>query len=197
VVVVGSFAADLAHSKRVFAFLTHERWRNRLSIEQRTLIDAHVPWTRIFRPQQTLYGGTLYDLRELALEQRKRFVLKPAEGFEGRGVLLGLETPQRRWKAEVDKRLGGGHVLQEYVPAPVRTFLVPDGRTLAPHALNLHLGEYMLGGKLAGFLARASEELVLSVTSTDRVLPCLRLDDGERAEAGTESGEEPRGPEER
>ena len=175
VVIVGSFPADVAHSKRLFAVLTHERWRRHFTMEERALIDAHVPWTRIFRPGLTLHGGRLRDLRELALAERERFVLKPAEGAEGRDVLLGHEASASEWEREVSRRYGGYDVIQERVEAPVRTFVVPEGDGVRVVAQHLHLGEYVFGGTLAGFLARVSTQLVLSASSDDRVVPCLVL----------------------
>ena len=180
VVVVGSFPADVAHSKRLFAVLTHERWRRHFTLEERSLIDAHVPWTRIFRPGLTLHGGRLRELRELALAERERFVLKPAEGAEGRDVVLGIEASVAEWEHEVERRYGGYDVIQECIEAPVRTFLVPQGDGVRALDLHLHLGEYVFGGVLAGFLCRSSTALVLSAASDDRVVPCLVLEgDGE------------------
>jgi hypothetical protein len=175
VVVVGSGPADVAHSKRLFAVLTHERWRRHFTMEERALIDAHVPWTRIFRPGLTLHGGRLRDLRQLALAERERFVLKPAEGAEGRDVVLGVELSSAEWEREVARRYGGYDVIQECVEAPERTFVVPEGDGLRAVSQHLHLGEYVFGGALAGFLARVSTELVLSASSDDRVVPCLVL----------------------
>lgn len=187
-VTVASYGSDVAHSKRLFAFLTDERWARRFSPEERALIDAHVPWTRLFIPSRTQFEGRLWDLRELALAGRERFVLKPTEGFEGRGVLLGAETEPGPWKAEVERRYGGDHVLQRRVEAPLRRLLVPHEDRVEEVSRWLHLGEFVVEGQLAGFLARASEELVLGEDSHERTLPCLTLTDGTPAE-GEEEGD--------
>jgi len=179
VVTVGSYGSDVAHSKRLFAFLTHERWQRRLSPAERALIDAHVPWTRMMWPGKVQFEGRMRDIRELALEERERMVLKPSEGFEGRGVLLGAETAPQVWEAEVNRRLGGDHVLQERVNAPLRRMLVPHGRRVEEVSRWMHLGEFFIDGQLAGFLARVSQELVLSADSHERTLPCLVLADDE------------------
>lgn len=176
VVVVGSFPADVAHSKRVFAFLTDERWRTQFSMQERTLIDAHIPWTRILRSGRTIYRGQSGDLRELALEHRERLVLKPTESYEGRGVLLGLEASPDEWAGELERRLGGHHLVQEYVEPPQRILHLPQGAVTREHALFLHLGEYMLDGRLAGILARASLERVLNVDSSEHALPAFVID---------------------
>lgn len=177
VVMVGSFRSDVAHSKKLFALLTDERFRDRFTHAERAVIDAHVPWTRVLREEEVLWNGRLVDLVEAAIEHRERLILKPATSFEGRGVMLGAETPDDRWAAEVRRMTGGTHILQERVAAPVRTFVLPDadGRVRAV-PLHLHLGEYVFQGRLAGFQAWASEELVIGVRSSERAVPCFELD---------------------
>jgi len=178
-VTVSSWASDVAHSKRLFAFLTHERWQRRLSPAQRALIEAHVPWTRMFAPGKTQFEGRRHDLKKLALAARERFVLKPAEGYEGRGVLLGVDTSPALWEAEVERRFGGAHVLQERVRAPLRTLLLPHGKRVEETSRWLHLGEFVIAGQLAGLVARASRELVLTAESEERALPSFVLADDE------------------
>jgi len=178
-VTVSSWSSDVAHSKRLFAFLTHERWQRRLSPAQRALIEAHVPWTRMFVPGKTQFEGRRHDLEKLALAARERFVLKPAEGYEGRGVLLGVETPPALWEAEIERRFGGTHVLQERVRAPLRTLLLPHGDRVEETSRWLHLGEFVIAGQLAGLIARASRELVLTAQSEERALPSFVLADDE------------------
>jgi hypothetical protein len=178
-VTVSSWASDVAHSKRLFAFLTHERWQCRLSPAQRALIAAHVPWTRMFSPGKTQFEGSRHDLKKLALAERERFVLKPAEGYEGREVLLGAETPAAQWEAEVERRFGGDHVLQQRVRAPLRKLLLPQGRHVNEQLRWLHLGEFVIAGKLAGLIARVSRELVLTATSEERAIPSFVLADDE------------------
>ncbi len=170
--VVGSFPADVAHSKKIFAVLTHERWHDAFTSQERRLIDAHVPWTRVLAPGTTLYEGERHDLLALAASRRERFVLKPSARHEGHGVLLGIETAPERWAAELEERLGRDHILQEYVPPPVHRVLVPRGDHVETEARNLHVGEYMFGGRLAGWLVRVSTELVLSFSSNELAIPC-------------------------
>ncbi len=176
VVMVGSFRSDVAHSKKLFAFLTDERWRHRFTHAERTTIDAHIPWTRVLRDERTLFRGRVDDLPRLAIEHREHLILKPTTSFEGRGVMLGTETPADRWAGEISRIAAGGtHILQERVAAPLRTFIIPRGGRMAAVPQHLHLGEYVFDGKLAGFQVWASDELVISVQSTERAVPCLEL----------------------
>lgn len=175
VVMVGSFRADVAHSKKLFAFLSDERWRDRFSFAERSVIDAHVPWTRVLRPGRCLFEGELVDLERVLVDRREEFVLKPSQSFEGRGVLLGAETPPERWAQELSQRLDGSHIVQQRVAAPTRSFVLPTDGKVEVVPLHLHLGEYVFGGTLAGFQAWASQELVISAHSTERAVPVLTL----------------------
>jgi hypothetical protein len=180
VIMVGSFRADVAHSKKLFAFLTDERWRDRFSFAENAVIDAHVPWTRVMLPGRCLYKGELAELERICLDHRADLVIKPAESFEGRGVLLGAECEPARWAHEVGLRLDGTHIVQERVTAPTRTFVLPQsgsqaGSRVEAVPLHTHLGEYMFSGTLAGFQAWASQELVISQHSTERAVPVVVL----------------------
>lgn len=175
VVVFGSYASDVAHSKKLFALLSSERWRGAFSMAERSIIDACVPWTASLREERVLRGGGVHDLASLAMADRESLVLKPAEGYEGRGVILGAECDEARWREELRRRAGSDHVLQERVAAPVRLLPLPGQTEREGEALHIHLGEFMIGGQLGGLLARASRELVLSPTSEERALPVFLL----------------------
>jgi hypothetical protein len=179
VTMVGSFRADVAHSKKLFAFLTDERWRDRFSFAENDIVDAHVPWTRVLRPGRCLYKGEFHELEKIVVDHRDDFVLKPAESFEGRGVVLGAETEPGRWAQEVSRRLDGTHIVQERVAAPTRTLVLPREEAGVARVeavpLHLHLGEYMFSGNLAGFQAWASQELVISIHSTEKAVPVVHL----------------------
>jgi len=188
VVTFGSYASDVAHSKKLFSFLSNERWREHFGAEELDVVDAHVPWTRILSDRKVARRGVGRAAVDVAREEREHLVLKPAEGYEGRGVLLGALTDVTRWEEEVLRRTGDGHVLQELVPAPARRFSIPGASSAGAVTRYLHLGEYLVAGRLAGLLARASRELVLSPTSTERVLPCFVLPPSTGAEGTGGSG---------
>lgn len=171
VVMVGGFRADVAHSKKLFAFLSDDRWSDRFTRDERRLIEAHIPWTRVLAPSRTFWRKRAHNIVDIALKHRESFVLKPCHANEGRGVVLGAETAADPWAKEVGERLGKGHLLQERIPAPTRTVPCPGPFGVRAIPLHLHLGEYVFGGRLAGFWVRVSEELVVSQRSRERTIP--------------------------
>jgi hypothetical protein len=160
--VVGSFRSDVAFDKRLFALLHDERFAGHFGEDDRALVARHFPRTWILRP--ALFGR--------AMEERESLVLKPAALYEGRGVHVGVETPPSRWEAALRAALSGDHVIQERVVAPPATSLGPWTAGL-PHYLSL--GEYVFGGRLAGFNARVASTLVLGADDDERLLPVVRL----------------------
>ncbi len=70
-------------------------------------------------------------------------------------------------------------MLQERVHAPLRKLLLPRGKRVEETARWLHVGEFVIYGQLAGLLARASQELVLTAESEERALPSFVLADDE------------------
>ena len=52
-------------------------------------IRATLPWTRILRPGRATYGPWRFDLLTFVADNRERLVLKPADDYGGRGVILG------------------------------------------------------------------------------------------------------------
>jgi hypothetical protein len=167
VCLVGSFRSDVAFDKRLFSLLTApETSASILPEEDRAHVARVFPWTRTLGPA----------LIEKARAERERLVLKPAGLYEGRGVRIGVETAPAEWGAALESAApAGDHVLQERIPPPELTIeLLEDGR-LRPRPLYLSLGEYVFGGRLAGFNARVASTLVLSADDDERLLPVVLL----------------------
>lgn len=85
-------------------------------------------------------------------DDRARFVLKPAIGLGGEGVILGASCSRGEWERAVDTAASGQrlHVLQDYV-APIRLML-PTSRGEA--AFDVGIGCLFFDGEPAGFLLR-------------------------------------------
>ncbi len=164
VCVVGSFRSDVAFDKRALVLLTDSRFADRLSPEERA-IAAHFAATWTLRPGDAA-------LIERALREREAFVLKPADQYAGRGVRLGALTEPAAWRRALVEAADGRHVLQERIPAPVAEVLA-DAPSPVPRPLHLSVGHFLFGGRLIGFLPRASRDLVLSAETDEKLLPAL------------------------
>jgi len=164
--VVGSFRTDPAWSKTLLAVLSDPSLSAPLPRPLREAVAGHVPWTRLVREGEVEYAGTRRDLRSLLLSDRESFLLKPARGYEGRGLVAGPYASPSQWASAVERAFArpGTWVVQEFLRPGATAF--PDGvrRCLQP-------GAYVLEGRLAGFLARASQTEVIAPDSLDWYLP--------------------------
>ena len=147
---VGGFRTDPAWSKTLFAVLSDPAWHPLFPEEIRSALDRGVPWTRKVRGVPLAFKGDAAPALEVLIRHREELVIKPARGYEGRGVVAGAYCGEEEWEGEVKFALAGGrYVVQEMVrPAPT----APAGGS--PHYLQV--GEYLLLGRLAGLLVRSS-----------------------------------------
>lgn len=103
-------------SKLVFAWLSAGSIP--LSPSERSFVRKHIPWTRRTEHGDVEFDGRTWNLRDLALERQRHFVLKPITCCGGKGVLLGRNTERVTWQGHVDEALSlADHVLQQYVEA--------------------------------------------------------------------------------
>jgi hypothetical protein len=89
--------------KRNLALLSQHAASARYSPEEQALIEAHVPWTRLVAPGEVDYGGEMRPLVELLTADQGRFVLKQANAFGGKGVVLGRFASPELWRHTLDK----------------------------------------------------------------------------------------------
>jgi hypothetical protein len=141
VCIVNPLRTHLLHSKGVFALLHDPSLP--LSAEDRGFVRRHVPWTAM------LSDAT----REFVRPRKDQHVLKPADGHGGRGVVLGWAVDQAEWDRALSA--AGTWVVQARMQAPRARFL--DARDGDWHELPYDLAPFLVRGKLAGFLCRATE----------------------------------------
>ncbi|GAB4336968.1 MAG: hypothetical protein Kow0099_10190 [Candidatus Abyssubacteria bacterium] len=174
VCVVGSFRSDVAFNKKVFAVPHDPRLSRFFTEEERMLAERHIPWTRAFEDIECEYRGERMSMRELARVHKDRFVLKPSNLYEGRGVKLGKVTSQEDWEHHIGEALETDYVLQELIPIPTMPVGIwQDGMEVSPWFI--HVGEYVFGGRFCGLYCRAADVPVIDRLSKERMLPCLVL----------------------
>lgn len=145
----------LLANKRLLAWLSEGRpW---MSDNDRRLVHQYVPWTRVVQEGKVQWRGDPVDLRQLLTAHRELFVLKPAVGMVGRGVVLGRSCPSPQWEASVTRALGARDaIVQEYVePARYELEMVEDPGT-QPYCVAVApvLSPLLFGGRPGGVYAR-------------------------------------------
>lgn len=139
-------------SKKSLALLSEHEESDRLTAEERETIRRHVPWTRFVREGTARHRGETVSLLDLLAAHREDFVLKPALGSRGEGVMVGAHAAPEAWEQGLRTAAAEGRWLaQERVPS--RPYLFQYGEEgAAPH--DLVWGVFSFGGRYGGALLR-------------------------------------------
>lgn len=145
----------LVANKRLLAWLSEGRsW---MSEGDRRLVHRYLPWTRLAQDGKADWQGEPEDLRRLLLARRESFVLKPAVGMMGRGVVIGRSCAPDRWEAEVARALDARDaIVQQYVePTRYALEMAADPGT-EPYRAPVApvLSPLLFGGRAGGIYAR-------------------------------------------
>jgi len=175
VCVANTFRCKLAHKKAFFAVLTDERNASLFSDEERAIVAAHIPWTRILADTDTVLHGRRQRLMRLAEEYRDSLVLKPNDEYGGTGVTLGWETTPSDWNRALENALNtppGTWVIQERIPIRRETFPMFDAAgTVTMRDMLVDFAPYLFRGRMTGYLTRLSSTGLANVTSGGGQVP--------------------------
>jgi uncharacterized circularly permuted ATP-grasp superfamily protein len=179
VCVANNFRCKIPHVKAFFAVLTDEQNAGMFSFDEREMIRAHVPWTRVVADIQTAHYGEHIELLPFLRRERKNLVLKPSDEYGGTGVTLGWEADERKWDAAIEKAISPNDeawIVQERIPIrrEVYPWIKPDGEVEFRDML-VDFAPYLFRGKLAGFLTRLSATGLANVTSGGGQVPAFRV----------------------
>lgn len=179
VCVSNTLRCKIPHVKSFFAVLTDERNSALFSIDERSLIRKHIPWTRVVADVKTGHHGEPIELLPFIRAQRNTLVLKPADEYGGTGVTLGWETSESAWDAVLEKALDGKHgtwITQQQIPIRRENFphITNDGKVDQKNVL-VDFAPYLYRGKLSGFLTRLSATGLANVTSGGGQVPAFRV----------------------
>jgi uncharacterized circularly permuted ATP-grasp superfamily protein len=180
VCVANTFRCKLAHKKAFFAVLTDPANASLFSNDERAIIQAHVPWTRVLQDDEVEKGDWKGGLLDLLYAWREHMVLKPNDEYGGKGVTLGWEASDADWTAAIDAALDdpwGTWIVQERIPVRREVFPQFDvaGRVTMTDML-VDLAPYVFRGRMGGYLTRLSGSGLANVTSGGGQVPAFVID---------------------
>jgi uncharacterized circularly permuted ATP-grasp superfamily protein len=188
VCVANTLRCKVPHKKAFFAVLTDPRWAPLFDSSERTIIEAHIPWTRLIADVRTTEEHGTVDLLALVRHDREHLVIKPNDEYGGTGVTLGWETTPSAWDAAIDHALAsppGTWVVQRRIAVRREVFPYVESERAATHGqgagavphsvvfreMLVDFAPYLFRGRLAGFLTRLSGSGLANVTSGGGQVP--------------------------
>jgi hypothetical protein len=164
--MVNPFRCKILHKKTSLAVLSDDANRARFSADEARAIDAYIPWTRTVAERHTRFEGREVDLLSFVSQRKDDFVLKPADEYGGKGIVLGWETDQGQWEAALHAALAEPTIVQQRVPLPSEPYpSLVEGR-LQIYDRMLDTNPYIWSSDyVSGCLTRLSTAALLNVTA--------------------------------
>ncbi|MDQ3320861.1 MAG: hypothetical protein M3525_00165, partial [Acidobacteriota bacterium] len=123
VCMVNNFRSKLVHKKAIFAVLTNEKYAHLFDENEREAIKAHIPWTRVFRDENTEYQGQAINLVNFTEQNSDKLVLKPNDDYGGHGIYIGWNSTENEWSEAIKIALADGdYLVQERVQTSKEIF---------------------------------------------------------------------------
>lgn len=166
VCMVNPPSCKILHKKASLAVLSDERNASLFSPEERRMIDATIPWTRVVEARSTLVAGRQVDLLEHVAAEREQLVLKPNDEYGGKGIVLGWEVTHDEWQRAVATALAEPYVVQRRITLPTEPYpSLVDGRVVILDRM-VDTAPYVAGGDyLDGCLTRLGTAALINVTA--------------------------------
>ena len=166
VCMVNPFACKILHKKASLAVVSDERNASLFTPQERDVIAANVPWTRVVEERRTTHDELPVDLVQFIVEHKDQLVLKPNDEYGGKGIVLGWEVGDAAWAEALRTALHEPYIVQERVALPSEPYpSVVDGRLVVADRM-LDTAPYVVYGQYVdGCLTRLSTAALLNVTA--------------------------------
>lgn len=89
---------ELERDKRNLGLLRELAEQNKLSPEDKALVLEAIPWTYAVENRQVTYNDEEYNLLELLKNNKDKFVIKAAVGYQGVDVFVGKFLSDESWE---------------------------------------------------------------------------------------------------
>jgi hypothetical protein len=143
----------LLGDKRLFALLHDCRARGLLAAADAVLVERYVPWTVRLRVDAMAPDGTAARLTERLLSRKDEFVLKKADSYSGKHVVVGRHVDTEQWQAAISRGLQDDLWIAQQFCGPGRLETYDGASAIVPH--DLIWGIFSFGGEYSGAFIRA------------------------------------------
>ena len=154
VCVIGPIKSQIMHNKIIFKILHERDTLEFLSQEEKDYIKNHVPYTTEFKGDMSIFNE--------ALENKDKYVIKPRDLFASKGVYVGKDFDEKKWKEKLEENWGKDHLLQEFCVPYTQNLIQFENGKAKVNKLNHILGLFMYNEKLAGLYTRVGENNIIS-----------------------------------
>jgi len=173
VCMVNNFRSKLVHKKAIFAVLTNEKYAYLFNEKELEAIKAHIPWTRVFRAENTEYQGQAIHLVDFTEQNAEKLVLKPNDDYGGHGIYIGWNASETEWNDAIQAALeNGDYLVQERVQTSKEMFpMLDDTGTFQMIEQLVDLDPLLFNGIVGSAFTRLSSSELANVSSGGGMVP--------------------------
>jgi hypothetical protein len=141
--------------KRNLAILRELAQSGKFSPKENELMLRNIPWTSPVENKKTFFKGEEYDLSELLKNNKDRFVIKAARGYQGKDVFIGKFQTDEEWKEVLETALKNGFFIAQEFSDSIGFMAPNEQNEWTPH--KLIWGAFGFGDFYGGVWVRMSE----------------------------------------
>ncbi|MFN2364760.1 MAG: hypothetical protein ABR596_10695, partial [Halarsenatibacteraceae bacterium] len=149
----GSFRSQIIHNKAIFQILSNQEYLDFLDEKELEFISEHIPETGLLN-EKTITAKNIK-------KNKDKYILKPDDGFAGKGIKLGIETSQGEWSDFVDQSVNKPYLYQNYCQPPTRNMISIDDGEVGIDPYYYQVGLYVFDGQVQGIYTRAGREKII------------------------------------
>ena len=168
VVIMGHFRTSLAHSKSSFYAMRHPESRKLFDSTELDFIEKHIPKTYMMKASEIDD-----DLMKDILANRKKWITKPAEGFNSDRVISGETVDDNEWRDIIKARMDNGYIIQEFCPRYVSPTLSYQDTEIKGRCIMT--GVMASGDKVIGFYNRAGDKSLIHYSEGGIIIPAVKV----------------------
>jgi uncharacterized circularly permuted ATP-grasp superfamily protein len=160
--VINPLRSYLLGCKALLATARTNGWYSSLGEADRELLASILPATLPIGP---------HSWKEL--QDRTRWVIKPAFGSGGKGVVIGRFADDTAWTRALAGASDGRWIAQAYVPIPTYSApILSDGQVVIKR-LYANWNPFFFDGRFSGAITRVSNEPVVGISAGGALLPAV------------------------
>jgi hypothetical protein len=166
VCMVNPFHCKVLHRKTSFAVISDEANGELFTEDELKAIEQFIPWTRRVAERFTMHQGQRVDMMPFVAQNKDNFVLKPADEYGGKGIVLGWTVTDDEWQRALKDALNNPTIVQQRVTVPSEPYpSYADGRVQVIDRM-LDTNPYVWYGEyMSSCLTRLSTAALLNVTA--------------------------------
>jgi glutathionylspermidine synthase len=171
VCLIGDFATQIVHNKRLFFILFHPATKAFLTKEEIAFVEKHFPAT---------YPLTSENIKKNAVyKNREEWLIKPSDSYGAKGVYAGKKCTDEEWQQYCGQFLYDDYILQRFHPpykTPNINFTASDaqGSPQICEFSNL-MGVFCYNGKPYGLYSRMASGEIISTQYDEKTIATVLL----------------------